>query len=364
MPRLAGITDLTDDLRAEMALSSSIGGNIGKAVAGREIQQEKQRQQKIIGNIAAFTAEGIQNNYTPQEMLDGYYKIPGFTDVQIGKQIQQAEIKRRLNRSSFDPIGKLLDQQRKAFLAGNDEEHTRIGREIEKIQSQRAAVKQKRSDASDQLESAAQSGLKWLEADGIPKEVGTQTIDGETIPADIKTIGDYIKFKQGSPETESAIGEIPSRENILPKESRPDDAVSVEINGKETEIPTLVPTLTEKEKALMVNDIIPNKKEIPQAIANKAIIHANKQINAGKSPFQFFGGAFMQKKADPKPKDKQDVIGQFGGVIIPKKVSPNQARKKTEAKVLTDEDKQAIAWAKKNPDDPRAKQILEMHGVK
>lgn len=30
---------------------------------------------------------------------------------------------------------------------------------------------------------------------------------------------------------------------------------------------------------------------------------------------------------------------------------------------LSDEDKEAVAWAKKNPNDPRAKQILKMHGM-
>ncbi len=33
-------------------------------------------------------------------------------------------------------------------------------------------------------------------------------------------------------------------------------------------------------------------------------------------------------------------------------------------KQLTEKDKQAIKWAKDNPNDPRAKQILAMHGVK
>jgi hypothetical protein len=62
-------------------------------------------------------------------------------------------------------------------------------------------------------------------------------------------------------------------------------SIGVEIDGQEVEIPTLVPTLTEQERSVMVNDIIPNKKQIPQQIANKAIIHANKRINAGQSPF-------------------------------------------------------------------------------
>ena len=55
-------------------------------------------------------------------------------------------------------------------------------------------------------------------------------------------------------------------------------SIGVNLDGKETEIPSLVPTLTEEELALMVNDIIPNKKQIPKTIVNKAIIHAKQKI--------------------------------------------------------------------------------------
>jgi hypothetical protein len=43
-------------------------------------------------------------------------------------------------------------------------------------------------------------------------------------------------------------------------------SIGVEFDGKETQIPTLVPTLTKDELNLMASDIIPNNKEIPEAI--------------------------------------------------------------------------------------------------
>jgi hypothetical protein len=67
---------------------------------------------------------------------------------------------------------------------------------------------------------------------------------------------------------------------------RPDGKVStelsigVEIDGKETEIPTLVPTLTKKE----INHLLGGKKPT-DVIVNKAIKHAKKRIAQGKSPF-------------------------------------------------------------------------------
>ncbi|KKN51516.1 hypothetical protein LCGC14_0622080 [marine sediment metagenome] len=77
-----------------------------------------------------------------------------------------------------------------------------------------------------------------------------------------------LKLKGGGVATEYSVG------------------VRLEANdGKETDIPSLVPTLTKKEIEIMVNDIIPNKKPVPKAILQKAVDHANKRVNQGKSPF-------------------------------------------------------------------------------
>jgi hypothetical protein len=70
---------------------------------------------------------------------------------------------------------------------------------------------------------------------------------------------------------------------------RPDGGISTEISvglpigGKEMDVPTLVPTLTEDEKNwLLTHDI---KEKIPDSIMKKAKAHAEKRIKAGKSPF-------------------------------------------------------------------------------
>lgn len=60
---------------------------------------------------------------------------------------------------------------------------------------------------------------------------------------------------------------------------------AVKVKGKEIDFPTIVPTLTKEEVNLMLTDIIPNNKRIPDAIANKAIDHAKKRIAEGKSVF-------------------------------------------------------------------------------
>lgn len=66
---------------------------------------------------------------------------------------------------------------------------------------------------------------------------------------------------------------------------RPDGGVSTEVSigvnldGKETQIPTLVPTLTEEEKKQVLADNITDK------IISKAVAHARQRIAKGLSPF-------------------------------------------------------------------------------
>ena len=62
-------------------------------------------------------------------------------------------------------------------------------------------------------------------------------------------------------------------------------SVGVEIDGKETEIPTLVPTLTKDELKTMVEDVIPNGKKVPDEIVKKAAEHAKARMKSGLSPF-------------------------------------------------------------------------------
>ena len=67
---------------------------------------------------------------------------------------------------------------------------------------------------------------------------------------------------------------------------RPDGAVSTELSigvnfdGKEREIPALVPTLTKQEVDYLLNGGKPTKE-----IVRKAVEHARGRISSGKSPF-------------------------------------------------------------------------------
>lgn len=62
------------------------------------------------------------------------------------------------------------------------------------------------------------------------------------------------------------------------------DAVR-DADGNRIDFPTLVPTLTKDEVNLMVNDIIPNNKAVPDDIAQKAVDFAKMRIGNGMSVF-------------------------------------------------------------------------------
>jgi hypothetical protein len=61
---------------------------------------------------------------------------------------------------------------------------------------------------------------------------------------------------------------------------------AVKFKGKRIDFPTLVPTLSKEEVSALQNDIIPNKKDIPEPIMRKAIDHANARLQKGLSVFK------------------------------------------------------------------------------
>jgi len=76
---------------------------------------------------------------------------------------------------------------------------------------------------------------------------------------------------------------------------RPDGGISTEIsmgtniNGKEVQVPLMVPTLTQKEIKYLLNTSPKSKtfyEDMPQTIIQKAVDHANIRMKQGKSPFK------------------------------------------------------------------------------
>lgn len=120
-------------------------------------------------------------------------------------------------------------------------------------------------------------GIDWLWPDSKGKPNFQNQFEGKTQPTEITPqSSNYGTRPDGTPKGPGYFGEL----------QRPDGKVStelsigVELNGKETEIPSLVPTLTKQE----VDSLISGDKPTPQII-QKAADHAKERIAAGKSPF-------------------------------------------------------------------------------
>jgi hypothetical protein len=102
-----------------------------------------------------------------------------------------------------------------------------------------------------------------------------------TIEANANDNANYGKRADGTNKGTGYLGELKLPNGGVATEY----AIGINIDGKEIEIPTLVPTLTKEEIRLMQTDIIPNNKPIPRAILDKAVKHARERIKNGKSPF-------------------------------------------------------------------------------
>jgi len=84
----------------------------------------------------------------------------------------------------------------------------------------------------------------------------------------------------GTPKGKGYLGELKRKDGRVSTEI----SIGVELDGKETEIPTLVPTLTKEEVNYLLNDWREGMK-IPEPIVRKAVEHAKKRMKSGLSPF-------------------------------------------------------------------------------
>jgi hypothetical protein len=62
-------------------------------------------------------------------------------------------------------------------------------------------------------------------------------------------------------------------------------SIGVEIDGKETLIPSIVPTLTSEEIQILRTMKGGEGNKLPQSIIEKAVQHARERMQAGKNPF-------------------------------------------------------------------------------
>ena len=89
---------------------------------------------------------------------------------------------------------------------------------------------------------------------------------------------DYGLRVDGTPKKEGFLGKLPMDDGRVMTEQ----SVGVEIDGKETLIPSIVPTLTKDEIDFMATGGDPRTND---NIMNKAVKHAIDRMKRGRNPF-------------------------------------------------------------------------------
>jgi len=89
----------------------------------------------------------------------------------------------------------------------------------------------------------------------------------------------------GTKKGKGFLGELPMQDGSGKKAT--ELSIGIEIDGKETLIPTIVPTLTDEERQFLLKggNVLDKKNPMANAIVDKAVAHAKERISTGKTPF-------------------------------------------------------------------------------
>lgn len=92
----------------------------------------------------------------------------------------------------------------------------------------------------------------------------------------VESTRSYGKRPDGSSKGRGYLGEIPTKDGRVATEI----TIGVNLGGKETDIPLLVPTLTKEEVKHLANGGSPTKDMV-----DKAVEHAKTRMGQGLSPY-------------------------------------------------------------------------------
>ena len=170
------------------------------------------------------------------------------------------------NAVILNPYSTLSEAQKQAVVKN----------EKSRIYMRTSGVKPKFNITDEQKKLFAEYGSEQ----DIRETIAARILSGDSSAGDItdeqvKWVGDNLTSR----EREKGLG-------YFGELKRPDGMVStelsigVEFDGKETEIPSLVPTLTKDE----INHLLAGNEPTEQ-IVDKAVVHAKERMAEGKSPF-------------------------------------------------------------------------------
>lgn len=166
-------------------------------------------------------------------------------------------------------------------------------------------------------------------ADVFGAHQGAAVTPAEVTPSVGGRVIDLSAFKRSAQQPTQQEAPFGLRQDGTPKGTgflgilkRPDGNISTEISigvnfdGKETEIPTLVPTLTQQEIDYLLSGARPT-----DIIIRKAIDHARQRMGQGLSPFAAPAPAGSEiEPSEEVPRPEQDVLDAFGGATFLERV--------------------------------------------
>jgi len=258
-----------------LGLGESLGTGLeyaGNRMAGKGIEQEFQRDYANKNQYAQSEPTGYHpmseiKERKPYQSEQNYF----FENPNVAGMATED------NSVILNPFNKLSDTERQSVLTNERARAwmrnggTRPDFKI--TPEQKEAFKDYSKNEQDVKETIA---ARILSGDPSVKNVTEEQRKWVETNLSPKRAGIYDKRKDGTPKGRGFLGEL----------KRPDGGVSTELsigvsfNGKETEIPLLVPTLSKDEV-----DYLLSGKRATDDIVQKAVDHAKGRMASGKSPF-------------------------------------------------------------------------------
>lgn len=156
------------------------------------------------------------------------------------------------------------------------------------------AVMSKMVGAMIQVENGKQPYTDAQIATGVNAALGKGALPAAVATSGVQDYG-YGNRQDGTPKGKGFLGELKRPDGGVMTEY----TVGVEINGKEMDIPTLVPTLTKDEVDTLLN--IKVGEQPPDAIVQKAVDYAKQRLSDGKGVFADNNPGQAQAASLPEP---------------------------------------------------------------
>lgn len=282
-------------------------GNLMTQFRGEALQHEAQQNNVYMGSVAQATqdtaAREIALSWNDPKGIDGAaqrIRVAAYQEAQLtGKSPEWADAKAREGLSKGHSLALAAAIERGDYSGANSYLDKYAGQmQADDILRSRAAIDKQDSQAivtgavnkAYNQNGAAFSGSDTNRAFNI-------LINTESGGKQFKDYG-YGLRPDGTPKGKGFLGELKRPDGTVSTEI----SVGYEINGKQMDIPLIVPGLNKKELDYLLNTDIKSKdffKNMPDGLEEKAIAHAKKRLAEGKSVF-----------SDPEPlTSKKGAIG-------------------------------------------------------